>query len=329
MLQQTSLPLISSAQLEGELAIYARWARVMGVFLFGVILFTNLSLLRANDIGRHDIITNGYVQDIAFDKTGRYLYVQTVVGRGADETSIISRYALNGNSVNLVDSMPGIHWLGHQGIGVDVSTDGRIWIWGSSGHGGGRDAVRFEYRPTGESEKPQVYTLFSKNISKTGTTMPKPCNSSNLLAARGFTERSGQFVRIFDRISLMKGGAGDYSKKFKLEWKIPDSVFMNNTPLQGLACDRQYIYILLGADGARDVWRLAVFTIDGALVSIDESFYKLEDRAAASENTHFEPEGIALRSSSRESRSDLYFGFVESGRWEKKLNVKRINFEFK
>ncbi|WP_250517382.1 hypothetical protein [Caballeronia sp. INDeC2] len=260
-------------------------------------------------------------QDFSFNDDGSVLYVQTVSGTAPNERSSVTRFAVSGGRVKALDSTGELDWLGHQGISEEPSRKGETWLWGSAGAGAGRSAVRFEYKGAGTPE-PQIYQLFDQRYAGNSVSMPKVCLDSQTLIARG-RRSGGQFLRVFDLRELTAGGPGDYSMRYRAEWKIPPQVFDDHAPLQGLACDSQHVYMLVGKNGLDERKGFYVFTNDGRMLSENTSF-SVGKSVAKDEGRYYEPEGLALHEEPGYGAA-LYAGIVSAAHKRRNLRLWRLD----
>lgn len=232
-------------------------------------------------------------QDFAFDGSGRHLYLQSIIKSDSGETGFITRLALDGDQAREVDRNLPTTTVGHQGVSVEQRPDGRELLWTSYDTSRGRQAVRFRYEPGQEPQDVEIYTFFDRKFSVKSAAMPQVCADGKHLAVRGRTSLKDQFVRIFDLAQINAGGPGNYAGKALFEWKIAPEILATGNPVQGMACDDEHVYVLIGHTALNEPKYLLKMKFDGTVVHQSDDFSESR-KVAAADRGKFEPEGMAF-----------------------------------
>jgi len=303
----------------------ARW--LFGVALFSFFTLTSASE-RANSSQEHGLRVHitSIVQDFTFDSTGRWMFIQHITRRDGGEAVAVTRARVHDTTVEPLDSMHPFKELGHQGISLENDGTGELWLWASKGGpGGGRDAIRFQYRPDSPVAKVATYTLFDSRYRAENTTMPKVCRDRDVLVARGALSKQQQTIRIFDLRLLKTSGPGDYSNRFIAEWQIPSELITDGEPLQGFDCDKDNIYFIFGHTKLNTPKQFYIVSRSGTLVHADRNV--TIGRMAASNDGRgriYEPEGLAIRESRANGKPDIYVGIRSGGGDQETFRIWRI-----
>ncbi|MDO5058769.1 MAG: phage tail protein [Neisseria sp.] len=184
--------------------------------------------------------------------------------------------------------------IGHQGLALE-RTDGGIKLWAACGSykypDNGNFAVRFDPPQDGEDiGQVQEFRLWNSSrdnvrnyISNTVSISP----DGRLMAVMGLWDANKQArVRIFE-MGVFSDGPGDYSDKWLHTWDMPDAYNGSSKPLQSLAVDGQFVYVLMGED------EIQVFTHDGVRVGSHRHRIGRSDLKALAGRGHtdyYEPE---------------------------------------
>lgn len=265
-----------------------------------------------------EVQVEGLPQDFAFDAAGKTLYLQSLRIKDGKETGFISRQRIVGNKTVLEDSNIDSEHVGHQGISVQSAPQGQAWMWVSRHGDHGQDAARFIYEPNKVPDKVEVFTFFDTRYMKKNVTMPKVCFGGKQLMVRGRITSREHYIRVFNLADLK--APGDYSSRAVHEWAIPRDVLADGTPVQGLACDRSYAYVVLGhakMDDKKTFLKLKLRT--GELVQKVTEFKPMQQMAVA-DGKQFEPEGISVLN--RGGKDDkVYVGFLSGNSRGRKFRL--------
>lgn len=236
---------------------------------------------------------DGIPQDFAFDPQGGFVYVQSLRKSAGQETGFISRLRLDGLTASIVDSNLPSQSVGHQGVSVEHRSGSKVWVWVSRYGDNGRDAVRFPYQAGVEPRQVETFTFFGPGYMQKNVTMPKVCADGKHLLVRGRISSREQIVRIFSLATLNAGGPGDYSAKAVYEWPLPAEMLAGGLPLQGIACDGNYVYAVVGNARMDEEKMFVKLTLDGKPVQRVADF-SVSRQAASLDGKQFEPEGISV-----------------------------------
>ncbi|MFC3111225.1 hypothetical protein ACFQAT_05795 [Undibacterium arcticum] len=296
------------------------FARLTRLLLFFIACSVAAASSQA-DVDTQSIVVDveGIPQDFAFDDSGSWVFVQSLRKNGDDETSLVTRIRLTARGSETVDATLPFHVLGHQGISIEHRTNGPVWLWGSKGgKDGGREAIRFMYKPNQSISDVESYTLFDQRFMSKNVTMPKVCYGNQTLVVRGRTAPREQYIRIFNLEQLKRGGPGDYSNQFVAEWPLPEALLSDGNPVQGIACDDKYVYILAGRSEIDQPKKIYVMTLNGQVVrkninvTIGRNIALFDGKGK-----FYEPEGISVRQLPRSDQTSAYIG-VLSGTGDRK-----------
>lgn len=243
-------------------------------------------------------------QGVCVDEVNRKIYTLHITGT-SPEVSWIAQYNLGRNILQSpIATSNSSAQIGHQGISLEYTDTGAVKLWSSirqsstypNGH---RQVMRFNFNGDGaDISGVEVYTLFGPEFSfSTNNAMPSVSYDQRFLVAAGRTTSTGFTIRVFDLAALVAGGPGDYSGAFLYQWTLKTDILAsdaggNGTPVQGLACDGEKIYVLAGNSTLQGK-KIHAYTIKGERISVNNNV-KTGITQATAEGTYFEPEGICI-----------------------------------
>lgn len=250
-------------------------------------------ILTAQGTGAGNVM-QGFVEDPYLGE----LYSMHVTG--SPEKTVINKYEGNGKRTQTghrYNSTP-TDEVGHQGLDICWDKDGNRYFWSSANISDAdyEDKVRrFQISDGAGTEltisSSALYTLFSGS----GNGYVTPCVSldGRWLVAENSAGGVATTIRVFDLHELMEGGAGDYSSDYIYEFTTKD---VNGTtlPLQDMACDGAYIYIVAGDSDTANENTLLVYSLDGVLVREFDDIVIGETEALGDDTgtDAYEPEGL-------------------------------------
>lgn len=219
---------------------------------------------------------------------------------GSPEKTVINKYESNGkrtqtghrwNSVATAD-------VGHQGLDICWDKDGNRYFWSSANISDSdyEDKVRRFQISDGAGTDLAIsgsvlYTLFSG----AGNGYVTPCVSldGRWLVAENSAGGVPTTIRVFDLNELLEGGAGDYSSNYIYEFTTKD-INGSTLPLQDMACDGSYIYIVAGDSDTANENTVLVYSLDGTLIQEFDALVvgKTEALADDTGTDAYEPEGL-------------------------------------
>jgi len=265
-------------------------------------------------------ITRG-AQAFTFDERQRHLYIS--------EAGAINRYPMDGGiKVNPIDqTLINGAAIGHQGLSTEYLAS-TIKLWTTSSVVG-RSAARFSYTPGVAIDTAEVFELFPTGTFANSTSCtPTVSSDGKYLIAHGMrfgTTRS--VVRVFDLATLVAGGAGNYTTRHLYEWET-DDLYDPSNPLQGLASDGRYVYMVAGGTGfTPDVnKRFHIYDlITGEPVYKDNNL-NAGRIAAAMEATavRYEPEGLAI-AIGQDGHPELLVGILSGDPSNRRFRMYQLN----
>jgi len=229
------------------------------------------------------------------------LYSLNVVGD--PDFAVINKFDLNGDRVQTSSRHTKVtsNIVGHQGFAAEYTpTDVRFW---SSANEAYPDAenhiVRFsitddnadvENLLIGDAEH---YRVFPGNDGA-GNATPTISPDGNILVVELRLTDNTNRIRVFYLRDLVAGGPGDYSTGYHIaEFDTDAAITGTDHPLQSLATDGAYIYVLTGYGDPLIGKRLAKFNLLGDLIGYVDDF-QVGRSAALSDGAgnYYEPEGM-------------------------------------
>ncbi|NWL44918.1 hypothetical protein DM819_03320 [Pseudomonas hunanensis] len=277
-----------------------------------------LEKIRGSGGGRNGI------QSFAFDERNRTVYTLHLTGMKAGGASIINNYPLDQavSKVSLGASNPINDVVGHQGLGIEYLADNEIRLW-STYQKDFRQVVRFSYLEGHPVKDVEVFRLFGYDFKTHVSATPAISTDQKYLIAAGRKKDTGeQVVRVWKLADLVRGGVGDYSKRWTYEWSVQD-VIDSQHPLQGIASDGRRVWIVAGNSKIDVSKHLAVYTLDGQV--IDKNFdVELGQVQARMDGVgkEFEPEGLALINDG--GKLYLCVGVVSGDKGYRKVRIYRM-----
>lgn len=247
------------------------------------------------------------LQSFTMDEVGSKVYTMHV--SGTPEVSYVSQYAMSPGSATLAAA--GISnssaQLGHQGLTLEYRNNGTVKLWGAVRYdatnypNGHRQVIRFDYNGNAaDIANVQAYTLFGAEFAYTGNaTLPAISYDQRFLLAVGRKSSRDFYVRVFDLAALVAGGAGDYSALALHEWQIDADILADDagaafTPVQGIACDGELVYVLSG-NSSTNGKRIHAYTLDGVRVQRQDNLsVGLTSAQGDGAGNIYEPEGMAV-----------------------------------
>ncbi len=220
-------------------------------------------------------------QGFASDPYTGELYV--IQPTNADpETHVINKYDSNGNVVQTssrYNSTP-VSTIGKQQLDVSWDKDGNRWFWTAENESVSEYAKyvkRFQISDGSGTElvisNPGQYQLFSDDeITGLDVGSATPCVSldGRYLIAE-YSGSSTKRIKVFSLPDLLDGGPGDYSNSAIYNWTF--TFTNNNTAIQGMASDGDYLYIFIGKNNNGDSnLKVLVYTITGELIQDFDDF---------------------------------------------------------
>jgi hypothetical protein len=282
------------------------------------------------DIKRVGVSPNNVVQSHSFDPKNGYIFSlhQSTTFNGKRPYAVINRYAA-GQSVDeqAIDSAVPTDQIGHQGLAVEPTT-GRLWASAPETKGSGIGATRFSYVPNSSIKDVQSYQLFP--VGTGGSTTPTVSTDGRLLIVKANDwrgngpKRSSYKIRVFDLPELVRQGPGDYSSKYMREWTLSEEVTEADAngyrpPLQALASDGRFIYVLLSAADMDHKSVVGKYTVDGKFVGSAPLDIGKRDALEDGSGKHFEGESLAFLSTG--SGNVLTVGIASGDKGARKFRI--------
>ena len=241
--------------------------------------------------------SNNVVQNIAVDEINNYIFTLHVGGSNP-EYSVINRYKFNKQGDNtFIDVSNSTTDIGHQGLTVQYLENGNTKMWASApyGSGNGSNIIRFDYVGNSNILNLETFKLFESNTSSQSASPTISYCGKYMIVEQNSTQNSvtGNTIRVFELEKLTT--PGDYSNDFLYEFFVSVTNGSGNDALQSMVSDGTHIYILSGDNDINNDKTLAVFTINGDLVTENR---KLEvgksDAANEGAGTFYETEGMEI-----------------------------------
>lgn len=235
------------------------------------------------------------IQGFAVDPYEGELFTLHVTGD--PETTVINRFTSNGartiTSTHYLSA--GVSTLGHQALSISWDENGERWFWVSA-HTSVTDYSQYVTRFQVDLGAGTDLTISNiqnikvyEDASATGYCTPTVSVDGRYLVTE--TDIGGdEYIRVFDLNAIQAGGAGDYSAEYLSEFTFPTT--SSNYPLQSLACDGAFIYLVFGSGDLAYNSYIEVWSLDGIKVHTISDFIigkslALTDGAGA----YYEPEG--------------------------------------
>ncbi|GLS87672.1 hypothetical protein GCM10010873_26460 [Cypionkella aquatica] len=219
----------------------------------------------------------------------------------AGKSMVINKFDLSGDKKQTASrfSEPS-DLLGHQGLTVDyISGSPRFWTSANADVKSAADyAVRFSVTEDGARGlligDYQRFKLFDRAAGDGSSTPAVSLDGRYLVVKQTGSKSDTSIIRVFDLEALVNGGAGDYATGFHLsEFTIGSEILDADQPVQALASDGSYIYVVTGFGKNGIDNRIAKYSMLGDLVSAKLDFtvgntVSLEDGTGKKN----EPEGL-------------------------------------
>jgi hypothetical protein len=265
-----------------------------------------------------------HVQDASLDRTGQVLLVQTVeLQPDGSEHARLLRYRLDPPDAapRLEQSTRALPWLGHQGVSIErLDSNGRLWLWASTTRPRGRGAVRFTWDSDGTLSAPAHFILIPPGDAEYDSAMPEVCADGKhlVIRSRNRTKAREQALRRFSLSDLNDAGPGDRASLTTAVIPISDLVLSSGTPLQGLACDTDTLYLVTGNARANEPKHLYALDWSGQVLRHDTGPWFPASHTSGTER-FYEPEGLQAMPTTANRPTPLWLGAVIGAGAAKKL----------
>lgn len=233
---------------------------------------------------------NNTVQGIAIDDIRHHLFSLNVTGN--PEQGVINEFAEDGKSTRkAVSAGWSSDWIGHQGLAYDPIGK-KLWV--AAGHridDYGRYVVSLRYRADNLPTDIQPVKVFPNTYKKRISTMPAMSPDGRYLIVRGEI-KDQMVIRVFDRNKKDFGKYVNMSSHVAFEWPVPANLVSEKAPLQAMATDGTYVYLLSGTLDSEDK-KLYVMTLDGKPVQTLDHLTIGKEHSVEVKGT-WEPEGLMI-----------------------------------
>ena len=269
------------------------------------------------------------LQGLCFDEPNRHLYSMYFDKSSGSERTVICRYSMDALDVYPTTVTADLTTIattvvGHQGLSLEYITNNTPKLWSAVRYDatnyplGHRQVARFNVTNAADVSNLQLYTLFGAEFSYTGnSTMAAVSYDQRWLVAVGRKGSRDFWVRVFDLNMLVDGGAGDYSDKYSFEFNLDVAILGDDaggayTPVQNVACDGNFVYILAGnaTQQHKKVWQ---YTLSGLKVG-ENSKISVGLSQSQTDGTFYEPEALAFYKAKNMAAPSLAMLILTSGK---------------
>lgn len=238
--------------------------------------------------------------------------------------SCIDRYKYDlsndSNILTAIDTMNPSYILGHQGLSYQKIDGDQFLLWSSANQyhveNNGHYAVQFFYNPNANLERFKLYKLFDNNFNIHGSTTPAISTDGKYLVARGYKNELS-IIRVWDIDKLLitdtNSNIVDFSDQYISEFIVDKISSDKQYPIQGVASNGKYIYLLLGSYSIKHNKLLLTYSLNGELINKEEITVGKEKAIKESKSQHWEAEGISII-------NDRLFIMIVSGKAKNRIN---------
>ena len=236
----------------------------------------------------------GLPQALAIDEVNRHIYM--LMG----DPNEIGRFDLDGPLQQAAEEATLTTTLiAHQSLAVENLVDGTSKLWTGSDDPG--YAIRFSFVDGAEPDETEKYRLFEDDsyascsyvVSSDGRFLVgvQPSQVPDVWQPN--------LVRVWSLPDLIAAGAGDHRETYLYQWQPAADQFPNTPeiyPIQSLACDGAYVYLLSGYAYTAYPPKIYAYNIStGEIASRgDDLEVGQADAALVSDGLTSEPEGLVI-----------------------------------
>lgn len=262
------------------------------------------------------------IQGLALDNKNRKIYTLTTVGNPPLSTINVFDYETKQNIVASDFSLPS-ELLGHQGIAVEPSSSYLITSAGEKYDQHGLYIVRFNFLSNSLPSDIKAIRVFDDSFSGKTITSPAISSDGKYLVVYGRKDNN-DIIKVFNLNKIKLNVSSDISNENIFQWSLPTGFIDKKHPIQALASDGKFVYILSG--GANQLnKRIGIYTLDGSNVKnyYDITLGKNESESIGEEG-RWEPEGLTVDSEKNEIL--IMFAMGDKGKRIVKLFRTKIDY---
>lgn len=267
------------------------------------------------------------LQGVCFDEPNSKIYAMYFDTSSGSEQTIITRYSMDDHypaaaAPDLTTTASA--QVGHQGLSIEYITNASPKLWSAIRYdatnypNGGRQVMRFNVTDGAAPSNVEVYTLFGTEFAYAdNSTMVAVSYDQRWVVATGRKTSRDFWIRVFDRRMLIEGGAGDYSNAYTYEFNVDCDILADDsggsyTPIQNVACDGAFVYILAG-NSHQYGKKLHQYSIAGKRIGINNTV-SVGLTQSQTDGTYYEPEAIAFYKPVGASKPSLSILILTTGR---------------
>ncbi|MGK3126532.1 hypothetical protein ACCY16_20700 [Candidatus Pantoea formicae] len=262
------------------------------------------------------------IQGLALDNKSRKIYALTTVGNPPMSTVNVFGYEAKKIIVANGFSLPS-ELLGHQGIAVEPGSPYLITSAGVKYDQYGLYIVRFKFSNNSLPSDIKAIRVFDDSFSEKSITSPAISSDGKYLVVYG-RKNNENIIRVFNLNKTKLTTSKDISNENISQWKLPLNFIDKDYPLQALASDGKFVYILSG--GANKLKkRIGIYTLDGSNV---ENYYDISlgknESESIGEEGRWEPEGLTVDS----ERNEILIMFAMGDKGKRIVKLFRAKIDY-